>query len=163
MLQAEAIKLIARSLINICEDLNRLKEDNPKLAKSLSDNACVLQEMNEVFNAELEAAEKATKRQSSGNNYHYEGIEEVTIEQSNRPAVIELSVFKGETRIISFNVDRSFKWIMKQNKDQDWYACGRISLNSKTKWTLAYCLKKLADKEIDKPGSFAEKFLPPEI
>lgn len=161
MLQSEAIKSLCHAVRFILGDLNQLKAENPKLAKAIADNSEILQEMNEIFDAELEPTAPKAKRQSNGDKYHYEGIEEVTIEQSKRPSVIELSVYKGETLIISFNVDRSFKWIMRQNKDQDWYACGRISLNTKTKWTLATCLKKLADKEVEQPGAFAEKYLPP--
>lgn len=164
MLQSQAIKSIARALINICGDLNQLKEDNPRLAKSLADNAEILQEMNEVFEAELEACQPKAKKQSNREKkYTYDGIEEVTIEQSKRPAVIELSVYKEGSLVLSFNIDRSFKWIMRQNKDQDWYACGRISLNTKNKWTLATCLKKLANKEVEQPGAFAEKYLPPVV
>lgn len=150
MLQSEAIKCIAEAIAKLAEDLNKKGQYNDQL-----------QAMDEIINAELELEPKKEKR--SGSNYHYEGIEEVTIEQSKRPAVIELSVYKGETLIISFNVDRSFKWIMRQNKDQDWYACGRISLNTKTKWNLATSLKKIADKEVEQPGAFAEKYLPPVI
>lgn len=151
MLQSEAIKRIAETIARLAEDLNKKGQYNEQL-----------QVMDEIINAELELEPKKQKRSGgNGSNYHYEGIEEVTIEQSKRPAVIELSVYKGEILVISFNVDRSFKWIMRQNKDQDWYACGRISLNTKTKWTLATSLKKIADKEVEQPGAFAEKYLPP--
>lgn len=153
MLQSEAIKRIAEVIAKLAEDLNKKGQYNEQL-----------QAMDEVINAELQLEPKKEKRSGgNGSNYHYEGIEEVTIEPAKRPAVIELSVYKGETLILSFNIDRSFKWIMRQNKDQDWYACGRISLNTKTKWTLAMCLKKLADKEVEQPGTFAGKYLPPDI
>ena len=150
MLQSEAIKRIAETIAKLAEDLNKKGQYNEQL-----------QAMDEVINAELELEPKKEKRSGGNGTYHYEGIEAATIEPSKRPAVIELKVMKGEDVIINFYVDRTFKWLMRQNKDLDWYACGRISLNIKTKWSLAASLKKLADKEVEQPGAFAEKFLPP--
>ncbi len=152
MLQSEAIKCIAETIARLAEDLNKKGQYNEQL-----------QAMDQIINAELELEPKKEKRSGGNGTYHYEGIEAAMLEPSKRPAAIELKVLKGEDVVLSFHVDRTFKWLMRQNKDLNWYACGRISLNTKTKWNLATSLKKLADKEVEQPGAFAEKFLPPVI
>jgi hypothetical protein len=166
MLQSEAIKEIAATLTAICENLGKIAANNPKLGKDIWDYKDNLDQLNAILDAELEAPKSAKKERGERKQrgtYHYEGIDAAALAESDRPAVIELKVMKGDDEVLKFCVDRTFRWILKQNKDLDWYACARISLNAKSKHTLALCLKKLADKEVREPGSFAEKYLPPTI
>lgn len=166
MLQSEAIKSIAATLTAVCENLGKIAVNNPKLGKDIWDYKESLEQLNAILDAELESPKSAKKecgeRKQRG-TYRYEGIDAASLTENDRPAVIELKVMKGDDEVLKFCVDRTFRWILKQNKDLDWYACARISLCTKTKRTLSQCLKKLADKEVKEPGSFAEKYLPPTL
>lgn len=166
MLQSEAIKAIAAIVTAICENLGKIAASNPKLGKDIWDYNESLEKLNAILDAELEAP-KSTKKErgerKQRGKYHYEGIDAVGMDKSERPEAIELKVAEGDDEVLKFYVDRTFKWILRQDKNLDWYACARISLNTKSKHTLAQCLKKLADKEVKEPGSFAEKYLPPTL
>jgi hypothetical protein len=109
---------------------------------------------------------KTEARKSSGgrnpNMMYFEGLSWAKKDISERPKRITISISRGETPIISFDVDRSMNWVLyngmmvyriaKQGsrKEDPIHFCDH----------LRQCLKKLAEKEEQNPGWFAANVYP---
>lgn len=108
---------------------------------------------------------ESVRKASSGKNpnmMYFEGLSWAKKDISERPKRIAISITRGETPIISFDVDRSMNWVLyngmmvyriaKQGsrKEDPIHFCDH----------LRQCLKKLAEKEEKEPGWFAANVYP---
>jgi len=112
-----------------------------------------------------EVKAEGVRKVSAGKNpnmMYFEGLSWARKDISERPKRITISITRGETPIISFDVDRSMNWVLyngmmvyriaKQGsrKDDPIHFCDH----------LRQCLKKLAEKEEKEPGWFAANIYP---
>lgn len=108
---------------------------------------------------------ESVRKASAGKNpnmMYFEGLSWAKKDISERPKRITISITRGETPIISFDVDRSMNWVLyngmmvyriaKQGsrKEDPIHFCDH----------LRQCLKKLAEKEEKDPGWFAANVYP---
>lgn len=108
---------------------------------------------------------ESVRKASAGKNpnmMYFEGLSWAKKDISERPKRITISITRGETPIISFDVDRSMNWVLyngmmvyriaKQGsrKEDPIHFCDH----------LRQCLKKLAEKEEQAPGWFAANVYP---
>lgn len=108
---------------------------------------------------------ESVRKASAGKNpnmMYFEGLSWAKKDISERPKRITISITRGETPIISFDVDRSMNWVLyngmmvyriaKQGsrKEDPIHFCDH----------LRQCIKKLAEKEEKEPGWFAANVYP---
>lgn len=91
--------------------------------------------------------------------FYFTSLNFVPMRQEQRPEVIRFVVTKGERVILNFQMDQSLTWILKENADGDLEAACKFSLGKHMDGARAN-LRKLAQAEIDKPGTFEEMVNP---
>lgn len=151
MLYVEAIKSIAECLSHLADDMN-------KKGQYTSD----LERLTEIINEEIELPSK--EKSANSDRFHYDGIDQLDKpidERGDEYGVITFSISRGDTKILEFSTNNDCNWVMAKDDDGQWYTSAAIKINTKTKWTASYSLRKLALKEEEEPGSFAKKYIPP--
>lgn len=151
MLYSEAIKTIAESLSRLAEDANKKGQYTDLLAG-----------LTEIINDEIEMP-TAEKSASAGERYHYDGLDELdkpVNERGDDFGVITFAVTKGGAKILEFSTNNDCTWVMAKDDAGNWYPCSQIKINTKTKWTASYSIRKFANNEEKDPGSFAKKYIP---
>lgn len=91
--------------------------------------------------------------------FYFTSLNFVSVPLSQRPELIRFVVTKGDNVILNFQMDQSLRWIMKENADGDMEAACKLNLGNHRDGARAV-LRKLAQAEIDHPGTFNEMINP---
>lgn len=92
--------------------------------------------------------------------FYYDGIQFLKMEE--RPNICHFSVSKGETLVLELDMDRTLNWVCKQSDNGVWRKICRFDIPRSEVYARTK-LKKLAKQELEKPGYFAENYLPHDI
>lgn len=138
-----------------------------ELAATLSNLICKFKLQSEYAEllpklAELESAE-VKEEKAARVSYTYKGLECLNKTQAEREkdnhGLCRISIMQGEKIILEIFWDSTLQWIMKPcdgGKRFDPVCRQKLPTGGATR----QFLKKLADAELEKPGSFAEKYYP---
>lgn len=127
----------------------------------------------EILNQEETQPVAPSAGKKADNRFYYAGLDQVVkMSQAERDAlpgkVCKFSVTYQGKVILEAYWDKKLDWIMypKDAQKTDFgYACKKPfgSRNAKTSGGPAQFLQKLAQKEMEEPGSFAKAYYPPDV
>lgn len=169
-------KLLAQAICNLNDVLSLFKPielpdgSKPDFVKILGP---IYKIADEILAQPDEAPAAPSAGKKADNRFYYTGLEQVVkMSQAERDAlpgkVCKFSVTYQGKVILEAYWDKKLDWIMypKDAQKTDFgYACKKPfgSRNAKTSGGPAQFLQKLAQKEMEEPGSFASAYYPPDV
>lgn len=111
--------------------------------------------------ADRKASKTSSERKRNPDKYYYQGIDVLDKLPGERPQVCEFVVSKGYNEILHFELDNNLAWVcIKQ--DGAWKRVSRMDFPS-NKMYARTVLKRMAQKEEAKPGTFADQYIPEDM
>jgi hypothetical protein len=143
-------QLLAQSVVSVIEVL--LKSEN------LSGGGMyALEELKTNLEQGILSEEVSEGGKKGDERYYYSGCQYIDMPEEKRDDICEFTVtYKGEI-ILDMFWDRSLTWIMQPNEDKTMFTPATPKKMPGQSFVRSF-LKKLADEEREKPGSFAAKY-----